>query len=156
LDVTKYLNKLYETRVEITMDGCSFLPTLHLTLLDLETEEPSSSSKPNKKSSTSLSNKALVFLLSHVEACPSVLFRSSILHALSLLSPKSPLKTTLQLSLLKSAKEDLEGVKKEDAEEYVRRLLTPFLVTSKKWIENKENGAFELVMKILGWSDESG
>ncbi|KAI5481102.1 U3 small nucleolar RNA-associated protein 10 [Pseudohyphozyma bogoriensis] len=139
-DVAKYTIKLLDSCVELAMDG-SFLSTIHSTLL--------AAGEPEGKKKASLTFKAVVFLVSHLETWTDLHARGIILQALD--GVKDGAKAAATVSLLQEAIKNREG-----DDEYVRLLTQPFIGASRKWIEAAENEALATIVSALEITDEAG
>lgn len=136
------------------MDG-SYIVTLHNSLLE-------SSAGEVVKKKASLKYKAVVYLLAHVHAWPSLEARTSLLRVLSGITDSA--KGTALLPILEqTVKQSMENrlavsgtVESTIVEDYGKLLIQPYAFASKKWIESTETNALSLFEAAIQLEDETG
>ncbi|KAM0756059.1 hypothetical protein T439DRAFT_308506 [Meredithblackwellia eburnea MCA 4105] len=155
-DTTKYVNKLLESRLELTTAG-SYLATLHSNTLQLG--EPEGVKKKN-----SLRLKVYTFLLSHVAAWTDRTTRTTLLKSLEGIQDSGKNSIVVEqllapvVKILEKDKEVIlvaERENEENAKEYARLLLQPYKVASRKWLEADEGQSMRVFVSAIGLDQKS-
>ena len=151
-DVAKYVHKLVASKVELVMDR-AYVAVLHETGLDPSGEEP------KKKG---LKFKAATFLLSHVAAWADLDARTALLRTLS--GVRDAAKNALVIPVLAEALKLAEaqraalaaGVAPEVVAEYGALLVQPYQGASRKFLDQADNGAWEVLLATIELTDSAG